>query len=277
MKLEILISTYGPEGIKRLSRKESLPRMDGVGYLISWQRGWCDMDIPHTLIRNDVRVVITSSTGLGANRANAMLHARGEWCMIADDDLEFDVDGIRALMLELEKRQGLDFVIARSSGADNKVFPAEEYSVFPLRRRHFVTEFELLVRLDAVRSAGINYNPNFGVGSDKYTSGEGAVFMYEMRRKGLQGRYFPITIVRHPGLTTTERKSMDRGVLQAEGLVIALEYPLTGVLRVPLVVYRRWKRFGGSFTRGLSSLYQGFMVGIFRKKSLGIGKEQPAK
>lgn len=273
MRLEILISTYGAEGIRRLAQKDVLPSHDGISYLISWQRGHSESEIPDALIRPDVRIVIAGSRGSGANRANCLNHAKGDWCLIADDDLVFDMRGIEELLGRIESCQHLDFAVARSSGADNKLFPDEEYPLFPLRRRHFVTEFELLVNLKSVREAGINYNPRLGAGVDEYTAGEGAVFMYEMKRKGLKGRFFPITIVDHPGLTTAERIAMNDGVLRAEGLVIALYYPLTGVLRAPLVAYRRRRRFGGSLMRAVTVLYQGLMAGIFKRKSLGIGQQ----
>lgn len=272
MKLEILISTYGPEGMRRMARPGALPQADGVGYLISWQRGGCDENVPQPLLRTDIRIVIAAGRGLGANRANCLIHARGEWCLIADDDLVFDIDAIKRLLQKVDATPGLDFVLARSSGPDNKIFPLEEYPVFPLRRRHFVTEFEMLVNLGAVRRANINYNPNFGAGSKVYTAGEGAVFMYEMRRKGLKGRYFPITIVEHPGLTTSERIAMDCGVLKSVGVAVALDYPFTGVLRIPLVGYRRWRRFGGSLPRAILELYQGFIAGLLRKSALAIAQ-----
>lgn len=275
MRLEILISTYGADGIRRLAQKDVLPRCEGVGYLISWQRGDSGAEIPPALIRPDVRIVVTGSKGSGANRANCINHAKGDWCLIADDDLVFDMDRIKELMSQIESYQHLDFAVARSSGADNKTFPDEGYPIFPLRRRHFVTEFELLVNLGSVRKAHINYNPHLGAGVDEYTAGEGAVLMYEMKRKGLKGRYFPITIVDHPGLTTSQRIAMNDGVLRAEGLVIALEYPLTGIVRIPLVAYRRWRRFGGSLARAVLILFQGFMAGISKKKSLDIGQQKP--
>lgn len=277
MKFEILISTFGEDGIRRLGLPGALPEIENVRYLISWQRGLQTNasetpQIPQSLMRKDVRVAISATKGLGANRKNCLDHAKGDWCMIADDDLEFNPAGIRALISELDKADDIDFAIAKSSGPDNKWFPDEEYDLFPLRRKHFVTEFEVVVRLDAIKSAGINYNANFGVGSPEYLSGEGAVFFYEMRRKSLKGRYFPIRIANHPGLTTSERNALLPGVLKAEGVAIALEYPFSGLLRAPLVVWRRSRRFRGSFVRALPPVIKGFIAGIFKRKSLGIGQ-----
>ncbi|MDE6321955.1 MAG: hypothetical protein K2L93_06600 [Muribaculaceae bacterium] len=191
--------------------------------------------------------------------------------MMADDDLVFDVEGIKEMMRKLEAHSELDFALGQSTGGDAKVFPANEYDVFPLAKNHFVTEFELIVRLESLRRAGINYNSNFGVGN-RLGAGEGAVLLYEMRRKKLRGRYFPIVLACHPGLTTSERVALDAGVLEAEGVVVALNYPFTGVLRVPLMVWRRTRRFGGSFCRSLPCAFRGFVRGIFGRKSLGIGQ-----
>lgn len=271
MNFEILISTYGADGLERLAREGSLPHIEGVSYLISWQRGDCAIDIPLSLFREDVRVVIASSTGSGANRANAIVHAKGDWCMVADDDLVFNTEGIRELVRNLEAQGQLDFALVQSSGGDNKSFPAREYDVFPLAKNHFVTEFEIVVRLQSLRDAGINFNPHFGVGKE-LRAGEGAVLLYEMKRKKLRGRYFPIVLACHPELTTSERLALDAGVLRSEGVVVALNYPVSGLLRVPLMVWRRSRRFGGSFLRALPPAVSGFCIGIFRRKSLGIGQ-----
>lgn len=271
MNFEILISTYGAEGINRLARDGALPHIEGVTYLISWQRGNCVADIPQSLFREDVRVVIALSIGSGANRANAIVHAKGDWCMIADDDLVFDVEGIKEMMKRLEAHSELDFALGQSNGGDAKLFPLSEYDVFPLAKNHFVTEFEIVVRLQSLRKAGINFNSHFGVGKELRT-GEGAVLLYEMKRNKLRGRYFPIVLACHPGLTTSERVALDGGVLKAEGVIVALNYPFTGLLRVPLMVWRRSRRFGGSFFRSLPHAYRGFMRGIFGRKSLGIGE-----
>ena len=51
LRLDVLIATHRPEGIKRVVDMD-LPRVDGVGYIVSWQdhRG---VLVPQELARRD--------------------------------------------------------------------------------------------------------------------------------------------------------------------------------------------------------------------------------
>lgn len=271
MKLEILICTHGLETIKRLAY-DRLPQIDGVGYLISWQvpEGAVPA-IPDGLLRSDVRVVVSGKTGVSNNRNNCLDHARGPLCLMSDDDLTFYPDGIRAVIDAFHRWPSIDFAMFQYTGADNKLYPLEEYDIVrKLAKNHFVTEFEIAFRLEPIRRSGVRFNPNFGVGGTDYLAGEGPLWVHGLLQKGLKGRFFPIDVVNHPGLTTAGDEGAKPEVLRSDGAYIAVAYPLTAIPRVLLLAWRRGRRFGVSPLRCARYVMQGYLRAAFHPETLGL-------
>lgn len=272
MRLEVLICTFGADGISRLSRPDALPHIDGVGYLISWQTAGCDpCEIPDALRRSDVRVVTNQTLGLSNNRNNSLDNAVGEICLIADDDLVFNPDGLRAAIEKMESHRECGLALFKYDGPDDKYYPPTEYLIGRrLARRHFVTSFEIMFRLDAIRKSGVRFNPKFGVGNTDYSAGEESIWLHQLLQKDVVGRFFPIVIATHPTLTTGPANGAKPGVLKADGAYIAVAYKWTGVLRVLLLAWRRSRRYGRPYFAVLSDVAKGYLRATFRPKSLGI-------
>ena len=86
MKLEVLISTLGADGIRRTAAM-NLPRMDEVGYLVGWQMP--EGEIPEELRRPDIKILTKEERGLSRNRNMLLGNASAEIVLIADDDLTY--------------------------------------------------------------------------------------------------------------------------------------------------------------------------------------------
>lgn len=271
MKLEVLISTHGQDGIKRLASEGVLPVLDGVGYLISWQlpHGLPPV-LPEALIREDVRVVASNSRGVSNNRNNCLDHAKGPVCLLSDDDLTYYPEGLKYIIEAFESRPDMDFAMFEYSGPDNKIYPAAEYDIKKLAKNHYVTEFEVAFRLDAVRRSGVRFNTHFGVGNDDYQAGEGPLWVFGLIKRKLKGRFFPIKIVNHPGLTTGLDDGAVPGVLRSDGAYIAVAYRWTALPRLLLLGWRRGHRFGKSPLRCAGYAFQGYFRAVFRPASLGL-------
>ena len=76
IKLEVLISAYGAEGLRRIARLPH-PQVEGVHYLVSWQPAGADVtDIPDELVvRDDFDLTVTETVGSACNRNNAIEHS----------------------------------------------------------------------------------------------------------------------------------------------------------------------------------------------------------
>ncbi len=268
--LEILVCTYGHEGISRLA-SGVLPRADGLRYLISWQLAEGDeQPLPQALYREDIRVLRLSGRGLSANRNAALDHAKGPLCLWADDDLTFNLQGLRSLVGKIDQHHEIGFALARYTGADNKTYPAEEYRLGTLAKGHFVTSFEIAFRLSAVREAGVRFNTRFGAGNDDYQACEEELWIHGLLKKGVGGMFFPIDIVTHEGLTTGFASAVNPGVLRATGAYLAVAYPLTALPRMPLIARRRARAAGVSAAPVLMRLAQGYFRALFMPRSLGL-------
>lgn len=261
-KLEVLICTYGREGIGRVGRMQ-LPTVDGVRYLVSWQPAGCDTSvIPSELRRDDVTVVIADSIGSSNNRNNAVDHATAPVCLMADDDLRYTPDGLLAVIDTFENNPDLDVASFRYSGDDNKQYPSAETDLtndWP--KNFYCASFEIAFRREAV-AGRIFYNPYFGINAPRLMNGEDSVFILDCRNAGLNCRFFPITITHHAGLTTGLRNIDDPRVAMGEGAYIRYCYGWKGFPRVPLFVWRRFRSGKIKFLWGLLYVTKGFLYKV---------------
>ena len=84
MTLQVLISTCSPEGISRVAAM-ALPAVEGVEYLVMWQRHEGG-EVPETLAeRPDVRVMRSGRIGLSANRNDLLDVATADAVLSAVD------------------------------------------------------------------------------------------------------------------------------------------------------------------------------------------------
>ncbi len=254
-RLDIAIATLGMRGIERLAGA-SLPRIDGVRYVISWQIDASGPCVPQQLRREDIEVHSIGGRGLSANRNNAFAHCTAPLVLIADDDLTFLPRGITAAIEAMEKNPRDSFALFRYTGDDPVHFPAHEEPLPPLPRCFPAVSFIIMVRREVIDS-GCRFDTRFGIGAE-LPVGEDDLFLLTMFRKGFRGHYYPITIVHHNGLTTGHRSIADRRTAVGTGAVIGFAYPLTAPLRIPLKAWRMSRRGQMPFGAALNALTQGW-------------------
>ena len=121
-----------------------------------------------------------------------------------------------------------------------------------------MTSFEMAIRNRGI-AGSLRYDERFGLGSDRFTLGEENELMNRARRLGLTARFFPIVITAHPGLTSGRRAADDPKALAAHGAVIALDYPHSWPLRIPLKAWRdkraRLAPFWGAIIHGFRGAF----------------------
>lgn len=254
-RLSVLIATCRPDGIERVVAMD-LPVVDGVHYWVSWQMHE-NLPVPEPLAsRKDVSVLCTDTIGLSNNRNNLLENAEGDIFLIADDDLRYTSDQVRSVIDVFDENPEIDYASFMFTGADAKVYPSHVCHLWPVPKNFSQTSFEVAIR-NNFRTARLRYNPFFGLGAPVLRSGEDELFLISAIRLGLNCRFFPIIITHHEGLTTGNRKITDNGVLKASGAVIAVQYPFTAFLRIPLKAYRLHKSGQSSFLRSLRYMTYG--------------------
>lgn len=257
MTLEILICTID-NGIQQAASM-LLPATEGVKYLVSWQQtGIVAPIVPAELRRPDVRVFSIEGKGLSRNRNNALRHAKGDICLIADDDLVLHPEGIRAIISTFEQNPELDFATFRyDSKGDQKQYPALSFDLRVFPRGYFVSSIEIAFRRISVQGK-LWFDEHFGLGAPVLGACEESVWVHDALSMGMQARFFPITIVTHNHPTTGIRCATSPAVVMANGayLYVAKQHDYMW-LRAWLMAWRVSRKGDLSFIQALKWVLNG--------------------
>lgn len=269
-KLEVLICTFGEDGLDRVAAM-GLPRVDGVGYLVSWQKGSRGVSVarPQGLMRDDVKVYVSPTVGLSRNRNAALSHATGDICLVADDDLRYTAAGLRAVMDAFDRRPDMDVAafMYRSEG-DAKAYPRQECDLTRrIPKGWFLTSFELAFRRCSIGS--LRWNELLGIGAPVLSAGEEELLLWQMRQRGLRCRFIPETIAVHDGPTTGFRRVAEPSVLMSKGAVWRVTHPYTAPLRILLNAWRERRAGRMSFAHALRHVAAGYAYAMRNLDSQG--------
>ncbi len=258
MKLEVLISTFGHDGIRRVVGMD-LPRVEGVGYVVSWQLpGECPATVPCELVRNDVKVCQIDSRGLSVNRNNAIRQSAADVCLVADDDLRYTPDMLQAVIDTFENNPDVDVATFRYAGSE-KWYAVHEFDLDKPVKGYYPSSVEIAFRRDRV-SGKVEFNEAMGLGTPLLHSGEEAVFLHQALCRGLKCRYFPVIVAHHEGVSTGFGK-LSESVLMGQGACFSVIYPVSGVLRLPLFAWRAYRRGQTRLFPAMWHLFRGYMYG----------------
>ncbi len=230
MRLQVLIATYGDNGLRRTASM-SLPVIEGVSYLVSCQTGEdATPEVPEALQRPDIRVIMTEGRGLCANRNRLLEAADAEYVLTADDDMSYTEAQLRAAIDSLGEA---DITAFRIEGAQNKSYPTSRMNLgHGLPRGYCPSSVEIALRLDAVRRTGLHFCTLFGIGAPALGCGEEDILIWNARRLGLRIEYIPVVIGRHTGGPSTGQRAPTPAVWRARGAVLHLTHPYSGWLRI---------------------------------------------
>lgn len=266
MTLDVAVSTNKKDGILRVEEMlKPLPVQSNVKYIVSWQDSQ-GLSIPEYLeTRKDVEIYRLDVKGLSNNRNNAIAHCKGDIILIADDDLEYFPDFAKTVRSEFEKNPCLDLAIFKVDFLNKKTYPAKECNLsLPFPKNYFVTSMEIAFRRERVKD--LRFWPEMGLGAPKMHCGEEELFVVSAIKRKLNCQFFPTFICRHPKPTTGDNISPE--ILRAQGFIISIIYPFSGILRIPLKAFRLKKSRKGSFFVSTKHLFQGMVDKICRFKSI---------
>jgi glycosyltransferase involved in cell wall biosynthesis len=126
-------------------------------------------------------------------------HASGKYLIFGDDDITFDEDGIQALLQHFESHPDCSIIVAQTSdetGALRKSYPTKAHKLSKFNSAKAAT-YEMMIRLDSIRGAGISFDENFGAGVENYL-GDEYIFISDALDKGLKGEFLPVRVAIHP-------------------------------------------------------------------------------
>lgn len=259
-RLQILISTKGSEGIKRIAAMPH-PEIQGVEYVVSWQDA--DDDIPTELRkRSDFKIYPTATSGLSKNRNEALSKASADFALMADDDLTYSPEQLKAVIEAFEQHQDCTLLTFRYDSETPRNYPLNEFDLRYPPKGYYVCSVEIGLNLKRYRElSGRDYpefDERFGLGA-QFCAGEEELLVHSLLKEGNHiGRFIPTTCCFHPGLTTSEKKCHSAEFIEAKGSMIKLLKPKSWPLRM-LVHAWRSKRAGGP---GFSAYCRNWLHGV---------------
>ena len=198
--------------------------------------------LPHST-RADVTYVALETLGLSHSRNSALAHCITPLLVFADDDMVLDTDGVKRLAVQM----GQDSKLGFSAGWRAGRMPKTGRRAAPYRLRKLtagrVCAPELMVRVEAVRAAGVQFDTAFGVGA-QHPVGEDYIFVCDMLDAGLCGAAFPIVTGTHNGLSTGDNWS-DTTILRARRTVLDRCFGAWSPMVRAAYALRHAKRLGG--------------------------------
>lgn len=260
--MQVLICTFGNEGMRRLAEVGVFPQVDGIRYLVSWQLPDGDADVPSEIAqRSDFNVYKISTRGLSANRNNALDLATAPICLIADDDLHYDADALQALLAAFRIHPNTDVITCHIT-IDGKKRDTWHPFIFDLEkapRTYYYSSVEISFRLDAVRQSGVRFNELMGIGAPLLRSGEEEVFMLSLLKKGLHGICLPIILCDHPGSSTGDTFGSEPWFVMVQGALLRFKMRHSWMLALSWRAIVATRRNGRSVWDNMQLLWQGAM------------------
>lgn len=193
MKLEVLIATINrksPDFLNKMGLKTDALAVNQ-----------CGINGEETLEFNNskIRIISSDEVGLSRSRNLAIEKSQGEVCIIADDDVVYDVDYSSVIEKAYEKYPNADIICFKINGT--KAFPSRGGKIGYLKSMKMLS-CGITFKRESVNSKNIRFNELFGAGS-VYTSGEENIWLWNCLDAGLRIYYVPEII----GKVTDERQS----------------------------------------------------------------------
>lgn len=254
MNLDVIIATYKPEGIQRVS-KIPLRIYENVNYIISWQCHY-NHPIPENLIRPDIKIYRTDTIGLSVNRNNAISKSKADLIYIADDDIILLENSLPTIIKRFEEFPDTQVGTFMMLEKERKKYPKEITDLhFYLPKGYNIGSYQITFKRNLF--PGLKFNNKFGINSGCFEIGEDELFHLKARKLRLKCRFFPDIIASHPHFASGGRIIKDKRIIQGFGAVITKSYPKTFILRLFLKAYRLHKRGLYKFIPALYQLFLG--------------------
>lgn len=145
------------------------------------------------------KLVEMKSLGVAKSRNAAIQRARGKYLHFADDDIVASESGITETIEYLEANPECAIVLAQAKDETGALRKAYASKITPLRLSNSAraATYEMVIRLDAIREAGILFDERFGAGAEFYL-GDEYIFISDALSAGLKGVHLPVVIATHP-------------------------------------------------------------------------------
>lgn len=208
-KFEILMATMGKHCVDEIDWGEK--NVNSRVLLVN------QSDYNGDQVKDDRRMISCLDRGSSRSRNLALDKAKGEICLIADDDVTYPPSVESTIVDAFLQNKDVDIITFQIATPEGQLFNPG-YPTLPLRhgRRSILrcASIEIAFRLDSVRDAGLSFDERFGLGS-RFRVHDEVIFLKDALDAGLCAKYLPVPIVFHPaessGTDFTEELLFSKG------------------------------------------------------------------
>jgi GT2 family glycosyltransferase len=167
---------------------------------------------PENLLESNVdkiRVINSFSKGSSKSRNLGLQNAIGKIIVISDDDVVFEDDFANKITEGYSQncQAGvICFQAKNENGLLLKKYPSIVQKNISTLTILNIGNIEITLNSDKIKESKVQYDELFGV-NETFGTGEEAIFLNDLKKKGIQINFIPETIVMHPSLTTSSKLS----------------------------------------------------------------------
>lgn len=197
--------------------------------------------------KNKLKMITTTTVGVGINRNIALSNATGDYIVFADDDVSY-IDKYEELILKAFKEvPDADILIfnveitgGRTSKLNNKIKKVNITNFFPYGTVRIVAKRKAILR------SNLWFSHLFGGGA-LYGSGEDSLFLREAIKKGLKIYTYPEILAEVDGNSSSWFSGYNEKYFYDKGAWLRAAFPKLYVLMINLFAIRFLKRTDYSF------------------------------
>lgn len=151
------------------------------------------------------RMMTFNEKGLSRSRNRAIENAKGDICLIADDDVRYHENYVDTIIRAHQRHSDYDIIVfaVPTTNTSRAKSYYKKIKKMGYVRSLKIASFEISFKRQRVVDKNIEFNEKFGAGSGYHSMGEENIFIYECLKKGLKILYLPIEI----GTVTHEESS----------------------------------------------------------------------
>ena len=181
--------------------------------------------------RKKIRVISTDQRGLSRSRNQALLFAKGEICLIADDDIVYKQKYSENILRAFDSLPDADIIVFNTS-VINSVSGIKRKEIKKIRcapKHRNYGSVRIAFKRESFLKNNLWFNVFFGAGS-MFGAGEESLILREANKKGLKIYEHPVNIADVDYSTSSWFEGYNEKYFYNKGAYLAAAYPILNIL-----------------------------------------------
>lgn len=251
MKIEILLSCMNQKNLEVLKNKNI-----NTDVLIVNQ---CDKNEYKEFTFNNrlIRIISTTNRGLSCSRNELLNNAKGDICLLTDDDVYFVKNYQDIVLNAFKKNKNADIIIFNiipKNNANRKIKMIKNNG--KSRKYKYYESVRIAFKKKSFQKVNLWFNPLFGSG-EIFSSGEDSLLLRDARKKGLKIFECCETIAEVSFKKSTWFNGYDEKYFYDIGAWLKASYPYLSIIYQWYYIFKFIKKTDINFFKRLSLIKDG--------------------